>query len=511
MQLTALATMKANIVDRCNSDYAVALIYDPYPTYQLLRTDDRIGLWPNSPVLPFMNDSQFGKSSHTLADFGPVQDSPRAHLEHAYLILEGSVLEAVSYEGVQLAQVRADRVPGLVALVVSGNDVWAVQRNSVVGLFSKLKATLPFSVESSLFVTASEHELFVMDSETGTVAGIPHAEPLSREVMAFFLKASDGQGDASLSQMPKEPRILPPRLAAQPLRIAAEPVTVSVSGGQLHRVFRGAEGDSIYTSELSPIDGERAYAHWAPRLCSPQVGCHHAFYGESCSQHRSLCSRETPLEHAEDTECAKEVAPFCPHSFEESNLCLETELLLKDNCKERCVPKADCWPPHELDITVNACRYRSRRQYAGTPPPTPADPAGTVTVDTTCPEPTASSAPNSAPSTAPTPLVCKLGYYKVGDLCQTCNLCPAGTKMVANCFDTGLRSECVDCAKGTFTAEPWHTRSECLKTNGCPGATTHSNGQCINLSFIEHFFEHYWYLLVYLGVAAYVVLSIHID
>ena len=402
-----------------------------------------------------------------------------------------------------------------IAIQLSGGEMWAVNTTTVLGLFSGLSQPLPpsFSVGGDAFISATPDELFIMDSATGDLIGLPHAVTADRALALFFMSFADNTHEAPMPLlMPPQPWLLKPRLAAQPLD-AGRPLKLSALDS-LCRSFIIDTGEIEYCSALPSIKCERAYSHWAPKLCEPlECDCPFYTYGGSCQFFRSQCERASFLTDSQ-TECntTTATAPSCPTGFAESDECEDNQIGVFVNCILSCEPRASCPEPHVYVASDNFCRFVGEVESAVDYGETVASPScfPTLPFPTTSPPVTTPTTPS--PTVAPTP--CEDGSYLgkfdptcVGDSCVLgcipCRLCTAGFYMETYCTDRN-QTQCRPCKKGTYISDTYHSERECKKVTCFPNSSTIRNGDCINLQWLK---EH-WYIFLLFPFVGYIVYGV---
>lgn len=433
-------------------------------------------------------------------------------LDHAVLWYHDGHLQATKIVNgtVDLARIAArvrppHSAPGAMTLLLSGGELWAVNRSCVVGLFSGLSGCADgWDVASPAHAAATHTELFLMDATTGNVAGFPHATGMNGDLAAFFAKfARPWANDPPRAQL--QPNVLlPPRLAAQPLKGFGVAQGVSVRNGRLVRAFATAELAFNVSSALPPVTSERAWAHWsAGDECGAPEICPFSFYcaeppctnASRCLAPRNMCDRATRNTDRADTRCATPTpaTTTCPNGYVVTEACGKDAVQYFAKCsgtyrgRPRCLPRPTCaiYNPDSnrcvAPLATTATKVEPHRARRSTPQ---------------CAIPTV--APVAGP-TAPPITVCGPDEFLAGDLCKTCSLCPAGTRLKTPCVDSQV--VCADCKPGEYMDLPWHDIDHCKlqRYPRCPGASRFSDGTCPSLRW----FAEHWYYGLYLASIMY--------
>lgn len=479
-----------------------------------MRVEDQgsaVGAWGDLGTLPpstVVLNATFGASSLDARQPSPSEDNngaPGVTLEHATLWYAEGLVRARAPGTQREVHVRPPHsVADPVALLLSGGELWAVNRSCVAGLFTGLSGCVPhWNVPSPAFAAATHTELFLMDSATGNVAGLPHATSMHPD-LAVFLTRIARPWTADTERPAIQPNVLlPPRLAAQPLTGFGAARKVEVRGG-LARTFATARVERVITSALPPVTSERAYAHWsAGAECETPEACPFAFYREgsgACELPRNMCARGTRNVDNADTRCAAPppAAASCLSGYQTTEACGEGFVQYFVGCRgdykgaPRCVPRPACADynagSNQCSAPLAARRTAQTRARRNVPP--------------TCAAP--SPSPVVGPTAPPVSPVCEDSEFLDGDVCTTCSLCPAGTRLESSC--NPAQTVCVDCGPGEYMDLPWHNIDHCKlqRYPHCPGASRVSDGTCPSLRW----FAEHWYYILYFATILYAIWAV---
>ena len=356
--------------------------------------------------------------------------------------------------------------------VIGGSEVWVVDNNCVVGVFYGMRGCVEDKIQD---LAANQNVVYVLADNV--VYGFTHVEPQNKALAHAFV-GTKGVQRPILRRHTVQAAISTVRVALQPLKRKILWIDANSS-----HVIAGYTKNIAVVAPSLPVDGERAYAHWSPRLCEPEThrGCFFNEYGTSCHL-RTKCKRASALESGFDTKCETRRQKEEGWRFDTHHSC-DGVAVFRNSRFHSCSKRTSC---KKYDRLTNRCLFEGSRKRERRSLELPQ----CVTHEVVSITNTSTVAPE---------ISCGENQFVGQGVCIECARCGAGMRLVRWCT-TDSDTVCGDCPPNTFQPLTVHNKTSCRPRNGCPNGSRTKDGDCSVASIP-------WEHAIWVAAAAYALLA----